>query len=82
MIAMYTINYGTGVIETVEGSLEEAKAEAVEGMAYTQQNVRIFNEDGAEVLVSYWYGVEPSEDDEVLMQFGSYGFYAEWTEGN
>lgn len=79
---MFTIKYGSGVIEHVDGSLEEAKAEAVEGMAYTQQNVRILDDNGAEVLVSNWYGVEPGEDDAVLMQFGSYGFYAEWTEGN
>lgn len=82
MIRMYTIDYGTGVVESVEGTLEAAKEAAVEGMAYTQQNVKILDEDGAELLVSYWYGVQPEEDDEVLAQFGSFGFYAEWTEGN
>lgn len=82
MIRMYTIDYGTGVVESIDGELEAAKEAAVEGMAYTQQNVKILDDNGAEVLVSCWYGVEPSEDDEVLAQFGTFGFYAEWTEGN
>ncbi|RUS47851.1 hypothetical protein ELR57_07070 [Cohnella sp. AR92] len=79
---MFTIDYGTGVIHTVEGDLNDAKTAALEGMAYTQTDVKILNENGAEILVSHWYGVEPSEDDEVLAQFGSYGFYSEWQEGN
>ncbi|RUS47854.1 hypothetical protein ELR57_07220 [Cohnella sp. AR92] len=79
---MLTIDYGTGVVHTVEGDLNEAKVAALEGMAYTQQDVRILDDNGAEILISRWYGVEPAEDDEVLTQFGSYGFYSEWQEGN
>lgn len=77
---MYKIDYGTGVVQTVEGDLEAAKKAAVEGMSYTQENVKIFDEDDNLVAISRWYGVQPEEDDEVLADFGEYGFYGEWTE--
>ncbi|MCY7574254.1 hypothetical protein [Bacillus pumilus] len=72
------INYHTGVSEEVEGNLEEAKEIAKKGMSYTQEKVTIETMDGDVLATSYWYGVEPEEDDSVLEQFGSYGFYQTW----
>ena len=76
----YFIDYHTGVTEEVEGALEDAFAAAEDAMAYTQESVTIENENGNEKYISRWYGVVPEEDDEVLMQFGDYGFYTVWEE--
>lgn len=73
------IDYGTGITEEAE-TLEEAKRIAEKGMAYTQESVRIM-EDGRQIAVSYWVGIKPTEeDDNVLQQFGDYGYYTDWVE--
>lgn len=75
----YVINYHTGVTNVVEvDSLQEAKEIAQDGMTYTQENVTIETEDGEVITKSRWYGAAPDEDDQVLMQFGDYGFYQIW----
>jgi hypothetical protein len=50
-------------------------------MAYTQESVRIM-EDGRQIAVSYWVGIKPTEEEEdnVLQQFGDYGYYTNWVE--
>lgn len=78
---MLYINYGTGAgNEYVEGTLEDAKKTAEEGLSYTQEDVKIQTEDGEVVAVLKWYGVKPEEDDIVTAQFGEYGFYGDWWE--
>ncbi|MCY1103766.1 hypothetical protein [Shouchella clausii] len=75
----FNINYHTGVEKEVEvADLQEAKEIAKEGIAYTQANVTIETLDGEVLATSRWYGVEPEENDEVLEQIGSYGFYQTW----
>lgn len=77
----YYINYGTGAgNECVDGTLDEAKKVAEQGLAYTQTDVRIQTEDGEDVSVLNWYGVAPEEDDVVTARFGDFGFYGEWVE--
>ncbi len=77
----YFINYGTGTgDEYVEGTLDEAKKVAEDGLSYTQTDVSIQSEDGEDVAILKWYGVQPNEDDIVTAQFGDYGFYSGWTE--
>jgi hypothetical protein len=74
------IDYGTGITEEAN-DLEEAKKIAEKGMTYTQESVRIM-EDGRQIAVSYWVGIKPTEEEEdnVLQQFGDYGYYTNWVE--
>lgn len=74
----YTINYNTGVTEEFEGTLEGAKQSALEGISYTQEHVSI-EQDGEQVTVARWVGVEADEDDEVLVHVGD-GFYQVWSD--
>lgn len=77
----YYIDYGTGAgNEYVEGTLDEAKKVAEVGLSYTQTDVKVQTEDGEDVAILKWYGVQPSEDDIVTAQFGDYGFYSEWVD--
>jgi hypothetical protein len=77
----YYINYNTGAGNfEFEGTLDDAKKKAEEGICYTQQDVYIKNEEGNIVACLPWWGVEPEEDDYVTEQFGSFGFYGEWEE--
>ncbi len=79
----YYINYGTGAgNELVEGTLDEAKKVAEDGLAYTQTDIRIQTEHGEDVAVLNWYGVTPNEDDVVTAKFGDFGFYGEWWDVN
>lgn len=77
-MATYTINYHTGVTEEFEGTLEGAKQSALEGISYTQEHVSI-DQDGEQVTIARWVGVEPDEDDEVLVRVGD-GFYQTWSD--
>ncbi len=74
----YIINYHTGITKEYEGTLESAKQSAVDGIGYTQENVSI-EQDGEQVTVAHWYGVEADEDDEVLVHIGG-GFYQTWSD--
>ncbi|MFA6662317.1 MAG: hypothetical protein WCS56_04725 [Bacilli bacterium] len=78
-MSKYYVNYHTGAGNyEFEGTLEEAIEDASTGLAYTQQNVGIEDEDDKQVAFLPWWGVQPEEDDYVTEQFGSYGFYGEW----
>lgn len=75
---MFIINYHTGVSEEVHtNNIEVAKEEAVKGIAYTQEKITIENEHGHVLTTSYWYGVEPDENEQVLERVGN-GFYRMW----
>ena len=77
-MANYIINYHTGVTEEFTGTLDDAKQSALEGISYTQEHVSI-ELDGEQVAVARWYGTEPEEDDEVLVNVGE-GFYQAWSD--
>ena len=80
-IMKYVINYCNGITENVEcADLEAAKEAAVQGMNYTQANVKIENTEGELLSTSYWYGVEQSEEDTPLETIGTFGFYGEWVD--
>lgn len=85
-IECYTIRYNTGAgDEEVNGTLDEAKAVADDGAAYTQQDIVIEDESGDEVARRVWYGVElteedMTEDEDQYITFGSFGYYAPWQE--
>jgi len=75
----YIINYGT-MVEEVEGTLQEAKEAAVEGMGLTEQAVVIEDVDGREVTRSEWFGIDGNDEENVLVQFGSSGYYQVWND--
>lgn len=75
----YYVNYNTGAGNfEFEGTIGGAMKSAEEGLSYTQQAVKIEDENNNTVVYLPWWGVEPEEDDYVTEQFGSYGFYGEW----
>lgn len=77
----YYVDFGTGAgNEWVEGMLEDAKRVAEKGTAYTQMDVKIEDENGAEVARLPWWGVSAGEDDIVVVDYGAFGFYGEWCE--
>lgn len=81
----YYINYNTiDEYELDADTLEEAKAEADEGAAYTQRSIEITDEHGEVLARREWWGVEASEEDEEddIIEFGSYGFYGPWYNPN
>lgn len=78
----FIINYHTGVTEEVEvSSLDQAQEAAQEGMTYTQEKVTIESAEGEVLATSYWYSVQPGEDDEVVASIGEFGFYGDWVLG-
>lgn len=82
----FFIKYGTGAGDfDFSGTLEEAKAKADAGSAYTQRDYYIENENGEEICRRNWCGVpydpevtEETEDE--VIQFGSFGHYTAWNE--
>jgi len=76
----YTVKYNTGAGDfTIEGSLHEAMLAADDVVVYTQQPITIVDETGNEVARREWYGVLTGiEDAEDPIQFGEFGFYADW----
>lgn len=73
---MYKIDYQNGMELQFEGTLEEALKEAEETAGYTQENIVVTSDE--ERYISHWYGVPAEEDDEVIVDFGSFGFYGAW----
>lgn len=73
------INYHTGAGDvTFDGTEEQAKAKADEGISYTQQDVTIESDEGR--YIRRWYGSTASDEDEIndIIKFGDSGFYDEW----
>lgn len=80
---MYTIDYNNGVVNTCDGSLEDAKKLADDCAGYSQHNIYINNDKGERVAGRSWYGVQfdPADTDETedeVIQFGSYGYFGAW----
>ena len=76
----FIINYGTMVEDVEVEDLQEAKEIAINGMGYTGQAVVIEDEEGSEVTRSEWFGVDGSDEDNVLVQFGNTGYYQIWND--
>ena len=75
----YLVDFGTGAGNEYAETLEDAKRIAEANLAYTQQNVNIYEDD--EVVATLpWWGVQPEQDDVVTAQFGSFGFYGQWSD--
>lgn len=81
----YSIRYGTGAgDETGIETLEEAKATADAGAQYTQVSI-VLDDDGEEVCSRPWVGVQydydnPDTQCEDRIDFGSFGYFADWEE--
>ena len=81
----YYIEFNTGVdrIEVI-GTLDDAKKEADESVAFTQRSIQILDCRGKIVAERQWYGTvfdpELYEDgtDADIIGFDSYGYYDEW----
>lgn len=80
----FTVNYGEGNIEEREAINAWTLAEEInqEGLPYNQSSVKILDQEGNELLIADWYGLEPEEDDEVLQKYGTFGFFTTWRESN
>ncbi|WP_431818839.1 hypothetical protein [Bacillus pumilus] len=77
----YILDFNNGMTEEIEVVDLDAVKEAAENeMAYTQESVYIKDPEGRVLLVSRWNGVEAEDDDEVLCEFGTFGFYSNWEE--
>ncbi|MFD1387548.1 hypothetical protein ACFQ4Z_12130 [Oceanobacillus oncorhynchi subsp. oncorhynchi] len=80
----YAIDYGTGIVDKVEArDIYEVQELVTERMTYTGENISIRGLEGAdgEYAVSRWYPIQPKtqeEIDDVLVQFGAFGYYAKW----
>lgn len=84
---MYIINYNNGVKNECDGTLEQAKKMADDGAAYTQCNITIENEKGERVAGRSWWGVpydpnETEDEEDEVIQFGNFGHYSAWYNGN
>lgn len=79
----FYIDYGTGAgNEIIEGTIEDAKREADEGICYTQTDCKIYegeSNDGNLIVTRHWWGCEPTDEDEEddIIKVGG-GFYSEW----
>ena len=80
----YYINYHTGAGNGwYEGTLDEVKAIADDEACYTQQSIAIEDENGNPVSIRGWCGIEydpetDEEDEDEVIQFGSFGHYGAW----
>ena len=75
----FLIDYQTGAGNEEAATIEEAKALAVEGLAFTQESVIIRDlETNESVAKLPWYKTAAEEDDEVTESFGDLGFYGVW----
>ncbi|AMQ66665.1 hypothetical protein FDG96_gp06 [Bacillus phage Mgbh1] len=77
----YIIDFHTGVRHAVNiNTLEEAQEFALSCLAYTGEKITIIDDRNNVVSVARWWAHEPNEDDDVLVQFGSFGFYETWSD--
>ena len=75
----FTADYCNGIRQPIDkAGIEEALQEIEKNMAYTQADIKVYDDNGDIVALSKWYGVEPSEDDIPLATFGTFGFYDSW----
>lgn len=79
---MFLVNFNTGAGNfKSDKELDELMNEVLKEVTYTQESIKIENEDGNVVARLPWYGVSADEDDTILVDFGSNGFYGEWILG-
>ena len=79
----YTIDLQNGITVDFEGSLRKAMESADGKAKYTQKDIVILDEFGAEVARRRWYSgpydpdkMEPTEEE--VIQFGELGYYDVW----
>ena len=76
----YLVNFHTGAGNFTADTLEEAMVRADEAAAYTQQDISIDDDNGTPIAIRRWYGVayDPVLPEENPIDFGDFGFYADW----
>lgn len=78
-MSKFIINYGTGAGNEETSDFELAMETADNGAAYTQQNIKIEDENGNVIAQRTWYGtICGIEECENPISFGTFGFYADW----
>lgn len=76
---IYTIDFGTGAGNfEVRGTLAEAKRQADAEICYTQQPVKICDQDGKEVSTRHWYGCYADDDEFENPIYVGNGVYDDW----
>lgn len=75
---MYHINHGTGAGDSTAETLDQARAIAERDASYTQVAITITDDDGNVVARLPWWGIAASEDDEPVVDYGSFGFFGPW----
>jgi hypothetical protein len=66
--------------EEFNGTLEDAIEIADERVTYNQEDMKILDENGKEAATRTWYGsLDGIEDCEDAIEFGSYGYYTDWS---
>ena len=80
----YIIDYQNGFVDEIScENLEDAMIQVKESLTYTQNNVKIFDENNNQLAILPYYGYDPSidddlEEDDILVAFGDFGFYGQW----
>lgn len=79
----YYIDFGTGAGNEYAPTLEEAKQAAIDGASYTQADITIYEcengtitKDSPEVARLKWCGCTPDNEEDVVVDYGSFGYYA------
>jgi hypothetical protein len=81
---LYFVKFNTGAGDfEFTGTLETVMLEADKGVAYTQRDVSIENENGKLVAFRRWWGIafnpdETEEEESEIIEFGSFGYYGAW----
>lgn len=81
----YIIDFCNGIKFDFFGTLDEARKEADDKVAYTQEDVKIRNANGVTITLRKWWGTayDNTIDDAELsyiIDFGNFGYYSNWIE--
>lgn len=80
---LWKIVCGIFTIHIRTETLEEAFDYAENYVAYTQRNMSVINStDEEEYYISKWWYTPAEEHDEVLIDYGDFGFYEKWKDQN
>jgi hypothetical protein len=75
----YFVNYNTGAGNfKMMAELDEVIKEAVNNIAYTQQDICITDDNDNIIAVLPWINRPSSDEDIITADYGNFGFYAGW----
>lgn len=80
----YMINWNWMMeCEEFEGSLDDAKKYADNGICYNQQDCTITSADGEHLSIRRWNGVKYDEESDYCdnpILFDDFGYYSDWVD--